>query len=641
MRAVPAFANRPRSLVWCGLIVLTAGVAAFLVTLRGTPTSAAGAPIVKARLGNVRVTVGGVGRIVEGGGATQSAAGATQSTTGTSSIAPSDAVYPRTAGRIVRVDVVPGQRVVAGEALALIDDGGTAAAAVQQLRAELALAELELRQKRISDPLNGVAAAPAERTAARVAVKAARQRLARLEGGPRPAEIDAARLEVRRAAAELETLRGGTPAARADFLQAAKRAERIAKLKLERLLAGPTPADVSAAEADLRKAEAELDTLKRPAISPPPEALLAAYQLVNAARQDLARAQRARDLEQIRAALESLDSSLSDLAVLLRPGPAALPSQIAAAESAVAAARLRLERLVEPPDPADVESARLELDRARAEVHARITGPSAAARAAGEAALHSARQRLAQLLGRAPLADVTSSVLDVRRAEADLAVLGLRGRPGTPSEIAAAELKVTIARERLTLAQSTAAFLTLRAPRAGTVTAVLGTPGSAVDPATPLVSIADLGQLMVQLDLSEFDIAHVHPGLPTTVRVDALGGEAFRGTVRFASPTGNDTGGVVTFPVSVAIEGAPGLRPGMNVSVRIVIAERRGVVVVPLEAVAESDGERPSVTVIDASGQERTRRVTLGLANNKAVEIAKGVRVGERVVLAEPGGTSG
>ena len=106
----------------------------------------------------------------------------------------------------------------------------------------------------------------------------------------------------------------------------------------------------------------------------------------------------------------------------------------------------------------------------------------------------------------------------------------------------------------------------------------------------------------------------------------------------FAALTGTDNAGVVTFPTRVGLTRSAGLKPGMNVSVRIIVAERRNVVAVPLEAVSRDDEDRPFVTVEPGSGRTSIRRVKLGLANNKNVEIVKGLRAGERVVLAESQG---
>jgi multidrug efflux pump subunit AcrA (membrane-fusion protein) len=73
----------------------------------------------------------------------------------------------------------------------------------------------------------------------------------------------------------------------------------------------------------------------------------------------------------------------------------------------------------------------------------------------------------------------------------------------------------------------------------------------------------------------------------------------------------------------------------MNVSVRIIVAERLKVVKVPLEALTRDEEDRPIVNVLDGSGEILARRVTAGLANNDSVEIVKGLKAGERVVLPE------
>jgi hypothetical protein len=161
---------------------------------------------------------------------------------------------------------------------------------------------------------------------------------------------------------------------------------------------------------------------------------------------------------------------------------------------------------------------------------------------------------------------------------------------------------------------------------------VLAAVGAPADPTTPIATVADLGHLAVTVDLSEFDVARVHRGQLAILSVDALGGRKLSGRVEFVALTGVDNGGVVTFPARVTLN-RPGLvKPGMNVSVRIVVAERRNVVRVPLEAVVGR-----TVTIAQG-GAQRSVRVRLGLADNKQVEILSGLRPGERVVIAAQGG---
>jgi RND family efflux transporter MFP subunit len=599
-------------------------------------------PIATAKRGNLVVSVGGVGRIVQtrapteisvsvGGSGSSSPSGGGGG--GGTTTAPADAVFPRATGRLARYFVKPGTKVVRGQRIAVLDDGGNSASAERLAQLDLRTAQLELRQKRTSDPLKGFPATPAELEAGTASLTSAKARLATLLRPPRPADVAVARLEVRRAQAELDLALGGSAKARADAVTLAEHNEELAEERLERILAPANPADIRTAELELKRAEADLATLQRPSVTPSPESLAAAQQAVSFARADLAAATRAQDIEAIRAAQETLDDKLADLAVLLRPGPTALPEQIAAAQLAIDAARAKLERLQAPPLQADVTAARVELERAQADVRARKAGPSAAGVAAAQQAISTAQAKLAQLLGPPLQSDVKAAKLEVRRAQAELAVLRARGGPSSPLDIGLAKLKVDAARARLASAAFARRLLVVRAPWNGVVTGLTTVRGAPVDPTTPVATVADLSRLSAIVDLSEFDAAQVRKGLSAAVSVDALGGKTYAGRVTFATPTGVNNGGVVIFPVQVGLVRSKGVKPGMNVSVRIVVAKRSNVLQVPLEAVLRDDEDRPVVTVIGQEGDTKARRVRLGLSNNQNVEIVRGLRSGEQVVL--------
>ena len=637
-----------RALFWAAL-ALGVGIGVSVWQLQAGEAAQASLPAATAIRDNLIVSVGGVGRIVEarpsaqlvvptaaGGGGSASGSAAPGVATG-GALVPAGAVFPRAAGHIKRFLVAPGERVSAGQTLALLDDGGLAAAAVKQAKIDLRAAVLELEQKRTSDPLNGLPATSEEFGAARLGVTLASERLARLLGRPSLAEVNAVRLDVKRAKADLKALLGGSPAAQGEAIRIAELSVQLAQERLNRILAPPNPADVSAAEAEVKKAQADLAILQKPPPGPLPEQIAAANLAVTATKSKL---QQLRDSEadsaDISVAEAEVKKAEADLAALRKPAPGPLPEEIAAAQHAVTTAQLKLTKLLQPPDPADVTAARLELERAQVELRTLRTGPSAAALAAARQAVASSRARLVQLLGPPARADVTVSQLDVRRAEADLAALRTRGAPASQIEIAVARLKVKAAQARLANARAAKHLLTVRAPSDGTLTALLTEPGATVDASSPIATVVDLDHLAVNVDLSEFDVAQVTHGLKAVVSVDALGGKSFPGNVLFVAPAGTDAGGVVTFPVQVSLAAAGSrVKPGMNVSVRIIVALRRNVVQVPLEAVSRDENDRPIVTVINASDETSPRRVTLGLAGNTSVEIVKGLRAGERVLLTE------
>jgi multidrug efflux pump subunit AcrA (membrane-fusion protein) len=149
------------------ILTLIPVVFAFAVWGSQGTTAAAEDPVTaKAVRSDMVVAVGGVGRIIQAKAPgtiarpSSGSAGGTGSGSGSASggDAPADAVFPRTTGQITKYLVRRGQRVRAGQALAILDDGGVADAAIKQARNDIATAKIELRQKQKSDPLKGIPA---------------------------------------------------------------------------------------------------------------------------------------------------------------------------------------------------------------------------------------------------------------------------------------------------------------------------------------------------------------------------------------------------------------------------------------------------------------------------------------------------
>src|SRR5262249_18640630 len=148
-----------RTLLWVGIAAaIGIGIAVWRIQGDASASSSALLPTVKVTRADLVVSVGGVGRIVEKNGGQQitipsaPAAGA-PATSGSTSTAPGDAVFPRASGHLARILVQPGQHVHAGQTVAVIDDGGVAAAALAAAESDRESAAVELEQKLSQDPL--------------------------------------------------------------------------------------------------------------------------------------------------------------------------------------------------------------------------------------------------------------------------------------------------------------------------------------------------------------------------------------------------------------------------------------------------------------------------------------------------------
>jgi HlyD family secretion protein len=439
---------------------------------------------------------------------------------------------------------------------------------------------------------------------------------------PTAVDVTNGRLDLSKARADLETqTRKPTPSG----LAAARLAVDVATQRLAQTNGPATAVDVSTARAELAKAQADLDALQAPSTT----AVQAAQLAVTLAQQRIAELAPGAAASDGTAAQLELKKAQADLEAL-QSGPRA--AALAAAQASVDLAAQKVAEVTGPPTPLAVASAQLDLEKARADVEALLRAVGGQALAAGRTAVRLAQQRLTRLL-HPTAAALDAGRADVAKAVADLETLLRRGAPAGPIDIGIARLKVQAAAAHLSAAQLQVEHLTIRAPAGGTVTGLLAVPGAPTDPSTPIATVADLRHLAVSVDLSEFDIARVRRGEAALLSVDALGGKQLPGRVVFVALTGADNGGVVTFPVGVALTRAASVKPGMNVSVKIIVAQRRNIVIVPLDAVTGQ-----TVTVVDAGGRTSRRRVVVGLADNKHVEIRSGVRPGERVLLGTGGG---
>jgi RND family efflux transporter MFP subunit len=567
-----------RAFIWLA-VAATALVALGVWRLQGSAVAQDSQSLATATRGPMVVTVGGVGQIVDGlsgkstGGSSASGGAAT---------APANAVYPSASGTVSYVLVQPGQKVVAGQVLAVVDDGGVTSSAAAQAQIDLETALVELPSSARTGAL-GVAVAN---------VSLARQRLAQARGPASRSDLATADAEVAKARADLAALlKPATQPPTAEALTAARTAVRVAEQRLARLTGPPDPAAVATAEAEVKKAEADLEALVR--------------------------SDRTQPVTQ---------------------------REIDAARAAINAAKARLAKLLGPADSADVAAAQLEVERAQADLAALLrpgASPSPEAIASAQQALVAAQEKRKRLRQGSTQADISAAHLEVLRAQADLRTLRIAMRkasgPGSTSDVSVrlGLLKIQSAQNRLSAARAAQGLLEVTSPWSGTVSAVLVAEGARVDVTTPVATVTDLDHLAVNVNLSEFDVAQVEVGMRAAVDVDALGGETFYGRVVFVALAGTDTSGVVTFPVRVALEDTEDLKPGMNTSVRIIVAKKANAIRVPLEAVSTNDADQEFVIVLNESGQQVEVEVETGLENNERIEIVEGVKAGTRVVLPE------
>ncbi len=142
--------------------------------------------------------------------------------------------------------------------------------------------------------------------------------------------------------------------------------------------------------------------------------------------------------------------------------------------------------------------------------------------------------------------------------------------------------------------------------------------------------IAPIDSLIADIDLVGPELDRVKPGQEVRISHYAFDGLSLPGTVLRLAPSMDVR--THTFRVEVGVDNPMRmLRPGMFVQAAIVSERRNEVPVVPREALAQRAG-RNVIFVLD--GQRAVERaVTLGLGNDRVVELTSGAEEGERVVI--------
>jgi HlyD family secretion protein len=225
--------------------------------------------------------------------------------------------------------------------------------------------------------------------------------------------------------------------------------------------------------------------------------------------------------------------------------------------------------------------------------------------------------------------DASSAALDTARAQ-----------------LSAIKSRTEQARAQLRGVSDSLAKTSVVAPIDGIVTRLQVREGEMVviglqnQPGTTLMRLVGTTGLNAELKVAEADALRLKLGQKARVTLDALQGREFAGAVSEIGasslpPVSGQTASAREFRVVVSLDDNDGtLRPGISCDAEILVAEKTGVLVGPLQAVVTRDvagGEETGVFVLRDSKAAFTR-VTLGLISGLDVEI-DGVQDGTEIVL--------
>ncbi len=149
-----------------------------------------------------------------------------------------------------------------------------------------------------------------------------------------------------------------------------------------------------------------------------------------------------------------------------------------------------------------------------------------------------------------------------------------------------------------------------------------------------LITLPDLSQMQVKTQIHEAVLDQIRAGLPVTVKIETFQNRTYDGIVHEVAvvPTSSYYTSIKTYDCVIRIqERVENLKPGMTAVVDIHVDRIRGVLSIPVQAVARVKKDTWCYVHSD-EGVER-RMIKLGRSNDKFVHVTEGLSAGDRVIL--------
>ena len=194
-------------------------------------------------------------------------------------------------------------------------------------------------------------------------------------------------------------------------------------------------------------------------------------------------------------------------------------------------------------------------------------------------------------------------------------------------------LEIQKAKRALNDAQAKLDGTKILAPMDGTVISVEIAPGDQADTST-VITVADLSQAYLELYMDESDWDKTVAGYPTEVTFDALPDSVFTGIIStvdselYSSGTSTAVHGTVTLDAPLTEINLP---IGASASVEVISLDAKNILLVPLEALHETEYGYAVFLVTD--DRLTFQYIEIGAQNELYAEVRSGLNEGDTVAL--------
>ena len=212
--------------------------------------------------------------------------------------------------------------------------------------------------------------------------------------------------------------------------------------------------------------------------------------------------------------------------------------------------------------------------------------------------------------------------------------LALKKAPTSSAEVSVYQAQVSQARASLQTIEAALSKKEMRSPINGVVTVVSAKVGAIASPNETVVSLISADTLQIESYVPEKSIQFIHIGNDASVSLDAYGADVlFPTTVVAMDPADTVRDGVSTYRIVLQFVKADNrIKPGMTANVSIATEKKSNVIAVPQGIVQGTDGNKTvQVKEGDATVNRPVQTGNVSLLGQ--MEITSGLKEGDVVVL--------
>ncbi|MDQ6958121.1 MAG: efflux RND transporter periplasmic adaptor subunit [Mariprofundaceae bacterium] len=227
-----------------------------------------------------------------------------------------------------------------------------------------------------------------------------------------------------------------------------------------------------------------------------------------------------------------------------------------------------------------------------------------------------AKQSLAQ--ARADFTDASTNLERYRELLAEQAV--------SRQQFDKVRLRFKVARSRVTQAENQLRYAEITSPVNGIVVHKAMNTGDMAKPGTPILTVEDPSQLLVETDVSGKAASVLQPGDMVDISIPALHQMRtghIRQLVNAADPLSHQ------FHIKISLDSTHNLRAGMFAEVKFRMGMRHAILI-PASAVIHRSGLN-GIYVVDKRGVIHYRQIRMGPKHEDRIEVVAGLYAGNRI----------